>query len=85
MAIVHVKFRNQSQDYELNSLFPQGRLEALGVADGAANNVQQLTDSQIKNAVADRLDVDLNEFDNYTVERHSNGNATLRPEAEFGI
>jgi len=84
MATVHVKFRNQSQDFDLTTLFPQGRLQALGVAEGAADNVQDLSDTQIKTAVSDHLDVALSEFSDYTIERHANGNATVRPDAEFG-
>ena len=84
MATIHVKFQDRSNDFELSTLFPQGRLEALGVAENSAGDVQSLTDSQIKTAVADHLDVDLSEFDSYTVQRHTNGNATVRPDATFG-
>ena len=42
------------------------------------------TDREIKGAVAGYLDVTEARFRSYVVERHENGNITVRPEAVFG-
>ena len=83
MATLHVKYHNESNDYDLTELFPQSRLQALGVS---AEDVQggSLSDVQVKQAVAFHLDAALTDFDSYVVERHENGNLTVRPEATFG-
>jgi hypothetical protein len=41
-------------------------------------------DGQIKRGVAAWLDVPANRLGGYTVDRHANGNLTVRPEAVFG-
>ncbi len=42
------------------------------------------SDFDIKGAVARRLEVAAGNFKFHVVERHSNGNITIRPEAVFG-
>ena len=42
-------------------------------------------DGQIKRALALALDVPYSKLDAYVVDRHANGNLTLRPEAVFGL
>ncbi len=42
------------------------------------------TEGQIKHAVAVGLMVDADQVEDLVIDRHSNGNLTLRPEAVFG-
>ena len=67
-ALIHVRFAGRSFDV------PATQLDlALGASD-----------AQIKQALAHHLDVGVARFDDYVVDRHANGNLTVRPEAVFG-
>jgi len=67
-AVVHIRFEGKSQDISVSEL-------DIGQAS---------TDEQIKSAVANFLDVEAEKLENYVIERHENGNYTVRPEAVFG-
>ena len=67
-ALVHVRFNGRSVDIPLADL-----------------DVGQLSnDNQIRSATARYLDVPINEFRNYVVDRHETDNLTIRPPAVFG-
>lgn len=66
---LHIRFEGKSRDIPLSEI-------DIGVAS---------TDEQVKNAVANFLDTEVSKLENYVVERHANGNFTIRPEAVFGI
>jgi len=66
--IMHIRFDGKSFD------IPFGELD-IG---------SRFDDRQVKAALAGYLDVTESRFRNYVVERHSNGNLTIRPEAVFG-
>jgi hypothetical protein len=75
-------FNSDSGDSAVLHLRFEGRIRAiaLDILDvGVAS-----TDELIKLSVAEFLDVPANKLRNYVVERHANGNLTLRPEAVFG-
>jgi hypothetical protein len=67
-ALLHIRFEGRSAD------IPLGDLDV-----GAASS-----DAQIKLAVANYLDVPVEKFRHYVVDRHDTGNFTIRPEAVFG-
>jgi hypothetical protein len=67
-AVIHVRFAGHSRDIALASL---------GIDRGSG-------DAQIKRAVAVHLEVPLDEFSECVIDRHANGNLTIRPEAVFG-
>ena len=67
-AVVHVRFAGRSFDVPLATLDV-----------GRASN-----DGDVKRAVAGQLEVPLSRLADYVVDRHGNGNLTLRPEAVFG-
>ena len=67
-AVAHVRFAGRSFDIPLAAL-DLGSLSA---------------DGHIRRAVARYLDVPEHKLDAYVVDRHANGNVTLRPEAVFG-
>jgi hypothetical protein len=67
-ALMHVRYNGQSRDITLEAL----RL------------TQTSSDQAIKLAIASFLDVSLETFDKMIIERHTNGNMTIRPEAVFG-
>lgn len=66
--VAHVRFAGRSFDIPLAAL-DLGALSA---------------DGHIRRAVARYLDVSDDKLDAYVVDRHANGNVTLRPEAVFG-
>jgi hypothetical protein len=67
--IVHVRFEGRSLQYQARAL-----------------DVDTLTsdDSEVKLALARRLEIPVGRLTAYVVERHDNGNLTIRPEAVFG-
>jgi len=65
---VHVRFEGRSWDIAL-ALLDIGDLSA---------------DNEVRAALARYLDVPATKLAPYVVERHVNGNITLRPEAVFG-
>ena len=67
-AVVHVRFGGRSSDVPVVNL---------DVRAGAS-------DAEVKAALAGWLDVDVSRLRDYVVDRHANGNMTLRPEAVFG-
>ena len=67
-AVIHVRFAGKSLDV------PMDRLD---LTSGPG-------DEQIKRALAMHLEVPYARLVDYVVDRHTNGNLTLRPEAVFG-
>jgi hypothetical protein len=66
--LLHVRFEGRSLDIPLTDL------------DAGAVS----TDETIKRSLADYLDVPVDRFQPYVVDRHETGNLTVRPEAVFG-
>ena len=66
--MLHVRFEGRSQDI---------RQVALDLGDLS-------TDRDVRQALAVYLDVPVRRLNVYVVERHANGNITVRPEAVFG-
>jgi hypothetical protein len=67
-GVIHVRFNGRSFDV------PIGQLDL-----GAGSS-----DEQIKRSLAQYLEVPFARLVDYTVDRHTNGNLTVRPEAVFG-
>ena len=67
-AVVHIRFEGRSRDLGLREL-------DIG---------QMSSDGQIRQALANYFDVPARRFRAYVIERHENGNMTVRPEAVFG-
>ena len=65
---VHIRFEGRSRDIPF---------QALDI--GGASS-----DAEVKEALARHLDVSVRKLASYVVERHTNGNMTVRPEAVFG-
>ncbi len=66
--VVHVRFEGQSWDI------------AFGVLDVGDRS----SDQDVRQALARYFNVPAAKFAPYVVERHANGNLTVRPEAVFG-
>ena len=66
--VLHVRFEGRSLD--------------IGLAVLDVGNLS--TDQEIRQALAVYLDVSVRRLAPYVVERHANGNITVRPEAVFG-
>jgi hypothetical protein len=67
-SVIHVRFAGQSFDIPLS---------LLGL--GASSN-----DGDVKRTLARHLEVQDARLNDYVVDRHQNGNLTVRPEAVFG-
>ena len=67
-AVVHVRFAGQSFDVPLR---------VLELSAGAHNG-------EVKHALARHLEIHESRLRDYVVDRHGNGNLTVRPEAVFG-
>lgn len=83
MDRVHVRYDGRSEDFSLDTLFPQDRLASIGVAEGTEISFANLTQDHVKTALAQHYDVALDEFDDYAIIFHE-GDITVRPKAEFG-
>ncbi len=66
--VLHLRFEGRSRDVALDIL-----------AVGAESS-----DDSIRRAVAAFMDVGVQRLSGTVIERHENGNLTLRPEAVFG-
>lgn len=66
--VIHIRFEGRSWDIAVDVL-------DLG---------ERSTDDEVRRALARHLDVPLRKLGAYVVERHANGNITVRPEAVFG-
>jgi hypothetical protein len=66
--VVHVRFEGQSWD----------------IAFGELDVGDRSSDQDVRRALAQHFDVPIAKFSHYVVERHANGNFTVRPEAVFG-
>ncbi len=66
--MVHIRFEGQSWDI------------ACAVLDVGAMS----SDRDVRSALARYFEVPVRKFAPYVVERHANGNITVRPEAVFG-
>ena len=66
--LLHIRFDGKSADIPLGDL-DVGRVSS---------------DGDVKVAVARYLDVPVEKFRHYVVDRHETGNLTVRPEAVFG-
>lgn len=67
-GVLHIRFEGRSLDIPLSDL-------DLG---------QLSTDVQVMQALAVYLDVPVQKFRDYVVDRHETGNLTVRPQAIFG-
>ena len=67
-AVIHVRFNGRSFDVPASTL---------DIGLGA-------DEATIKRALATHLEIPRNRLDAYVLDRHTNGNLTLRPEAVFG-
>jgi hypothetical protein len=67
-ALIHVRFAGRSFDVALATL---------DIGRGA-------DDGDVKQALARHLEIHPSRLRDYVVDRHGNGNLTVRPEAVFG-
>lgn len=84
MATVHVVYDGRNDDLELNQVFSAERLEAIGVTAGRKITSRNVTEAQVKNALAAWYDRPVSELNDHYVEMNPNGNITVRPNAKFG-
>ena len=81
---VHVVFRGRNDDLELQDIFPEHRLDSIGVERGSEVTPQSVSEQQVKTALSLHYDVPNSEFTDHYVEINPNGNITVRPNATFG-
>jgi hypothetical protein len=66
--MLHVRFEGMSRQLPLSAL----------------HLTPDATETEVRTALANYFDVAVGRFAPYVVERHENGNVTVRPEAVFG-
>ena len=66
--VLHIRYEGRSVDIPLSEL---------DIGTGSSDNDE-------KRAVAIYLDIEVEKFNHYVIDRHDTGNLTLRPEAVFG-
>ena len=71
----------QVQDFQIHVRF-QGNSYAFDASNLDIGNAS--TDEDVKRQVAGELGTDESNLDGYVVDRHENGNITVRPQARFG-
>jgi hypothetical protein len=84
MSTVHVMYEG-THDLEFDELFNADRKAAIGFDADATINPKDLSNNQIKAALAQHFDVGPNEFEDHYVEINPNGNITVRPSTPFGV
>ena len=67
-TVLHIRFEGRSLDIPMSDL----------------DVGQMSSDNDVKQAVAGYLEVPVEKFRHYVVDRHETGNLTIRPEAVFG-
>lgn len=85
MATIHVVYDGRNDDLEFADVFRADRLAGLGIAEGTVVDSHNVTEAQVKNALAQNYDVAVAEFQDHYVELSANGNATVRPNTKFGF
>jgi len=73
---------DQVQDFQVHVRY-DGRSYEFAASQLDVGNMS--TDEQVKGAVANELNVPVTDLSRYEVERHTNGNVTLHPQATFGL
>lgn len=81
MSTVHVFIDGSSRDFDFDSLFSTYRQESMGIANATP---QSVTASQVKDILAQEMDINPDMLLNYDVEFEKNGNINVHPEAHFG-
>ena len=66
--MVHIRFEGRSYD----------------IKEDRVNIASGMSDSQIKERLAQHFDVGISSFTNYVVDRPSSGDLIIRPEAVYG-
>ena len=84
MSIVHVMFRGNTDDLKFEEIFPEERYVALGLEPGFIPTQSNVSQDQIRMALAQHYDVGLGEFSDHHIEINSNGNITVRANTTFG-
>lgn len=84
MSTVHVRYDGNSQDVDFADVFRADRLASIGLPEGTEVIAGRISVDNVKNAVAQYLDIGVDELHDYDVEFSKNGNITVRPAATFG-
>lgn len=84
MADIAYRHDGNSESVPLEQVFTAERVAALGLPEGTVLTSQNVTEQQVKTALAQHLDVNANEFADSFVELNPNGNITVRPNTTFG-
>jgi hypothetical protein len=84
MSTIHVVYGGRNEDLEFDQVFRSDRLQTLGLSEGQIAAPNNITNEQVKRALANHYDVDQSEFEAHYVENNPNGNITVRPNAKWG-
>lgn len=84
MSSIHIRYDGQTYEEDFEEVFREDRLESIGISNASLVNSQNVSADNVKTAVAEFLDIDIDELVDYEVEFHKNSNITVRPSAVFG-
>jgi hypothetical protein len=84
MAGIHVIYGAQTKDLTFDQLFPADQRQVLGIPEATVLTSSNVTEDQVKRALASYFDVGVGEFEDHAVELNPNGNITVRPDTPFG-
>lgn len=82
MSTIHVVYGGRNETLQFNDVFREDWLDRLGISQNPVPT--NLSHSQIKQALANFYDINVNEFEAHFVEINPNGNITVRPNAKWG-
>jgi hypothetical protein len=85
MADVHVIYKGENKDVSFGDLFTAERRANFGMDPNVELSSRNVTEEQLKQALAQSLDVGIGELNDHYVELNPNGNATVRPNTTFGV
>jgi len=83
MPNIHVMYEG-THDLDFNEVFTGERKASIGLTEDAEITSKDLSNNQIKAALAQHFDVGPDEFTDHYVDIAPNGNITVRPSTPFG-
>jgi hypothetical protein len=82
MSTIHVLYDGNNRDFDFSDVINPETAAQVGIPVGATSS--NITEAQMKTAVARHMDISRDLLETYTVAFEKNGNVTVRPEATFG-
>jgi hypothetical protein len=79
--MVHVVYQGRGRDLEFGTIFSNSSRASMGEGNITVDNV---TETQMRRALANHFDVRIDEFNDHVVEKMENGDISVHPSPTFG-